>query len=529
MENRIRRRTLMVGENALFKFYLKRLPKIYDTRTLKKMIKEKGDDDFLRMKKSDLFAQLPEDEELSRYPNSLKIDEREYPYQYKFEPGATDDGVTVEISSFLAADVPVETLDWLVPGLLKEKITALLKSLPKKYRTRLVPINATAEKIIEKMPKLKTGLATALSRFIYERFGISIPESAWRTERLPEHLKMRIAITGPEGNVIDSGRDSAILRQKRYKDPELDRFEADKKKWERTGIMRWDFGDLPDRITLTASDESCRIFHIALTADSENDHHVNLRLFERAEDAAAAHPDGVAALFSIIFSKELKFLKKALRLPQGKKALADYFGGSDELEKRLMNRVKKNLFHKNIRTSNDFKARGKAAVMALMEHGRKMHKILLVLLDAYHDTRTTLFKLENSNRDHQNPLAFLAEMREDLARLMPQNFLDLYDEERMVLLGRYIKAISIRAHRGCNNPEKDRQRSGRLSLYRQRLEALLKELSPLSSPNKRQILEDFFWLLEEYKVSLFAQELKTIVPVSAERLDRMLEEIDRMI
>ncbi len=529
MENRIRRRTLMVEENALFKFYLKRLPKIYDTRTLKKMIKEKGDDDFLRMKKSDLFAQLPEDEELSLYPNSLKIDEREYPYQYKFEPGATDDGVTVEISSFLAADVPAETLDWLVPGLLKEKITALLKSLPKKYRTRLVPINTTAEKIIEEIPRLKTGLATALSRFIYERFGISIPASAWRTERLPEHLKMRIAITGPEGNVIDSGRDSAILRQKRYKDPELDRFEADKKKWERTGITRWDFGDLPDRITLTASDGSCRIFHIALTADSENDHHVNLRLFERAEDAAAVHPDGVAALFSIIFSKELKFLKKVLRLPQGKKTLADYFGGSDELERRLMDRVKKDLFHKNIRKSNDFKTRGEAAATALMEHGRKMHKILLVLLDAYHDTRTTLFKLENSNRDHQNPLTFLAEMREDLARLMPQNFLDLYDEERMVQLDRYIKSISIRALRGCNNPEKDRQRSERLSLYRQRLEALLKELSPLSSPNKRQILEDFFWLLEEYKVSLFAQELKTMVPVSAERLDRMLAEIDRMI
>ena len=529
MENRIRKRTLMVDEEVLFDFYRRRLPLIFDVRTLETYIKENGGDGFLRMKESDLFANSPDESELSLYPDVLQVDGREYPFRYKFEPGASDDGVTVEISSTLSGSVPAERLDWLVPGLLKEKIIALIKGLPKKYRTRLVPANTVADVIAAKMPRQNIPLTIALSRFVFEQFGFSIPPRAWPLDRLPDHLKMRIALTGPQGEILAAGRDSSLLTRKSTRPIGRREFEAAKQKWERNGIIRWDFGDLPDSISLGGEDGSLWICHVALAAEKETAGRAGLRLFEQAEEAAAAHPAGVAQLFGNRFSKELKFLKKELHLPLAQKRLGDYFGGSGEVEKRLLTRIKKDLFHKNIRTEKAFKAQTAVIEAQLMEYGRNMLSSVSGVLEALHEARRTFCQLENANRDRQNCLAFLSSLRKELARLVPQNFLELYSCDRMIHLDRYISAVSVRAQRGCLDLEKDQQRAGKLLVYRQQLDALLNELSPLTSPEKRKALEDFFWLLEEYKVSLFAQELKTVVPVSAKRLDQTLSKLDKMI
>ena len=120
-------------------------------------------------------------------------------------------------------------------------------------------------------------------------------------------------------------------------------------------------------------------------------------------------------------------------------------------------------------------------------------------------------------------------LRNELIRLIPDTFIDLYGDDRLVCMGRYIKAISIRAQRGLINLEKDQQKTKKLSTYTQSLEKLLKELTSLTSDEKRKSIEEFFWLLEEYKISLFAQELKTALPVSQKRLDRKLIEIEQMV
>ncbi len=529
MENRIRKRTLLVDENVLYAFYKQRLALIFDTRTLNALIKEKKNDEFLRMNQADLLANLPDGDELSLFPDALKIAGREYPFRYQFEPGAPDDGVTVEVSASLAAAVPTERLDWMVPGLLREKIITLIRGLPKKYRTRLVPVNTVADTIVAGIPRENTALATALSRFVFDTFGFSIPASAWPMERLPDHLRMRIAITGPRGEVLDAGRDKAILYHQATEHPGRKEFEALKQKWERTGITKWDVGDLPDCVTLTGRDGARWVCHVALTVEGDAEDSVGLRLFERPADAAAAHLPGVAALLGLRFSKELKFLQKALRLPPAKKVLADYFGGASRIEKRLLDQVKKDLFHRSIRTAKAFEEQAGVIEARLMDCGRKKLSGLLMVLEAYHDIRSTLYRLEKTNRARKNTLAFLAGLREDLTRLMPQNFLELYSQDRIDHLPRYLRTLAIRAERGCLDLEKDQQRTGQLSVYHRRLEAILKALSPLSTPEKRSRVEDFFWLLEEYKVSVFAQELKTTVPVSPKRLDAMLAEIDKMI
>ncbi|MBU0768514.1 MAG: DUF3418 domain-containing protein, partial [Proteobacteria bacterium] len=211
MEDRIRRKDILVSEADLFDFYVKRLKKCYDIRTLKTYLKQNKNDHFLRMKPEDIIRYDPDEKELSLFPDRIDSGGLSLDCTYRFEPGSSDDGVTVNIPASMTALVPSESLEWLVPGLYREKITTLIKGLPKTFRKKLVPVANTADIIISEMPKTKTSLITALGNFIYTRFGIDIPSSAWPDDLLPDHLKMRISITDAKGKELFSNRDPNIL------------------------------------------------------------------------------------------------------------------------------------------------------------------------------------------------------------------------------------------------------------------------------------------------------------------------------
>jgi ATP-dependent helicase HrpA len=529
IEDQIRRRDLLVSEEKLVAFYKKKLPVITNLRTLSAVIKEKSSDAFLRMDEKHLYRYFPDNGELSLYPDELTIDNRKFFYSYKYEPGAHDDGITVKISSDLAAEVPSEAMDWMVPGLLKEKISALIKGLPKKYRTRLVPTNKVVDIVISEMPQGEEHLATALSKFIARRFGFSIPAAAWPLDKLADHLKMRIAITDQTGKVLSASRDKTVLQQNIHEDARHPVLEQVKQKWEKNGITRWNFGDLPETISHNKGKGEKRVFYLGLEKGAPGSKSVNLRVFHRKKNADTSHLKGVTALFSIYLAKELTFLKKKLRLPEKQKKLGDYFGGAERIEKKINARLIKDLFTKNIRSKKAFEDYGKSVLPRLYENGQKKLNAVLTVLETYHEARSTLFNLEKTSLKDTKAVAFLRSLQNELVRLVPATFIDLYGDNRLILMGRYIKAISIRAQRGLINLEKDLLKTEKLSVYTNRLEELLKELTPLTSDEKRKSIEEFFWLLEEYKISLFAQELKTALPVSQKRLDRKLVEIEALV
>ena len=529
IENRLRRRNLLVGDGVIFEFYRQRLPLISDLRSLENALKKKGSDDFLRLKREDLLLYPPDHAELSLYPKTLSVKNRNLRFSYNFDPGTADDGVTLNITTNLVPVVSADLVDWIVPGLLREKIAALIKGLPKQYRTKLLPVNRTVDMIVNEMPRGKTNLATALSTFISDRLGHAIPASVWSLNELPDHLKMRLAVTDQKGNVLKASRDKAILYQTVSEKLEQNEFESAKLKWEKTGLSRWNFGDLPESITVPSRDGTPRVLYTGLEKDPAGGKRVNLRLFRRREEALQSHLKGVQRLLSIYFAGELKFLKKSLRLPAKARPLANYFGGADLFEKRLLEKTKKALFVKNIRTPKEFDAQVKVVASRLREDGQKKFSLVLKTLTGYHEARTTLHSLKLSNQASKQAAAFIEKLQGELARLVPDAFVDLYDDDRLVHLARYINAITIRAQRGLVNFEKDQQKSENLAGYTRGLEKLLKELTPLTSKEKRALIEEFFWLLEEYKISLFAQELKTVLPVSQKRLDRKLAEIEKMI
>jgi len=531
MEDRIRRRDILVDEADLFDFYIKRLKGCYDIRTLRRYLKQNKSDQFLRMKPEDITRYAPDEKELSLFPDRIDLGRLSLDCTYRFEPGSSDDGVTVNIPAPMTGAILSESLEWLVPGLYREKITTLIKGLPKTFRKKLVPVANTVDTVINEMPKTQTSLITALGNFIYARFGIDIPSSAWPDDLFPDHLKMRISITDAKGKELLSSRDPNILSchvSKKAGPVEFSEMEAAKNKWERTHITHWDFPDLPEHIDLKDINMTQWRVYPGLQKDDPEEKSVNLRLFQNSEKAIESHKEGVALLFVLHFSKDLKFLKKTLKLPKHMEKISNYFGGSARFEKRMVERIIKKLFFKNIRSKDDFFAHAKSVEPSILSEGRELLNQCLPVIEAYHETRTTIYTLETTHNANRAVLEFLKALRTELSNLVPETFVDLYDAGRMIHLVRYMKALEIRARRAVVDFEKDRAKSHDIQMFTESLNRLLKELSETTSKEKRDAIEAYFWMIEEYKVSIFAQELKTSVPISKKRLKEKLKEIERM-
>ncbi|MCP4694141.1 MAG: DUF3418 domain-containing protein, partial [Desulfobacterales bacterium] len=345
MESKVRRRDILVSEEDLADFYSRRLPTCYNLKTLARRIKQKGGDDFLRMGEKDLLRYTPDREELSLFPDQVDLGGNRFECGYTFDPGADKDGITVKIPSALAPMAPAERVDWLVPGLLKEKIFGMIKGLPKKYRKRLVPVADSVEVIMAEMPRTDDALVTALGSFIHRRFGVDIPGVAWSEEALPDHLRMRISITDPSGREIRASRNKAILQRETREKAGGSDFEREKKRWERTGLTRWDMGDLPEVVRIGGEGAPTWALHPGLARSDGPG--VALRLFRDRGRALASHKDGVAALYEIHFAKDLKFLKKRLLLPPGMKGPGKVFGGIRTIQQRLYDRVVRDLFSRD--------------------------------------------------------------------------------------------------------------------------------------------------------------------------------------
>ena len=528
IENRIRRRDLLIDEQRIFEFYQKHLPDIYDVRTLARLLKTKKNDRFLRMEKDALLAYDPDDNQLNQFPDRLNIENNRLECSYRFDPGKDDDGVTLRVPAALAPSVSPEAVDWLVPGLYPEKIEALIKGLPKTYRRKLVPVKNTVAVIIREMPRARASLISALGEFIYQRFGLDIPAAAWSEDSLPDYLKMRVAITTPDGKEVRAGRDANILRQAAADLEKSDKFKAVRKKWERSGITSWDFGDLPEFIS-DSGDRSGRWIAYPALENSGSGKHVDLRLYRQKEKALALHHQGVAALYAIHFAKDLKFLKRQLTLPAPTAFMADYFGGAKYLVNQMVERVSQDLFAKNIRSRRDFYSHAESVGPVVLSTGQELLDTILPVLTAYHDARSQIHKLQQRQRNNSRMVSFFQERTTELVRLVPETFIAIYDNHRLGHLTRYIQAVTIRCRRAAVDFEKDQSKSGAMTKFTEGLNQLLSELSPRASNAKRRAVEEYFWMIEEYKVSIFAQELKTAIPISAKRLEEKLGEIRRMV
>jgi len=525
MEEKLRRRDILVSEEVIVDFYSRRLSGVYDLRGLEKRIRTMGSDDFLKMSEKDLILSFPDEKELALYPDELTLGNRRFKASYKFAPGENDDGVTLKIPSDLIATVTAEPLEWSVPGQFREKITALIKGLPKRYRKLLMPVSDKVEIIVREIEQRGDSLFETLAKFVKERLCVDIPASEWAKAEIPKHLKMRVALTNHEGKEIAAGRDLDVLRQadKAIQKPEDSaEWKNAQEKWEKIGLTSWNFESLPESISIQP-------FRTAYPGLEPTEKGVNLRLFKTKEEALSSHQKGVEALLLPKFAKDLEFLKRYLILAEEYEPAALYFGGKSAVLKAMMENLKKEIFQKNLRSKTDFEAYAETVIRALFEKGHTLQQMTLQILDAYQKTKKALQILETANLSNKAVKDICMQIRDELQQLVPKNFLEIYPMERLAHLPRYLNALELRAERGKNDPEKDRKKAAQVIIFTDALDRLQKNISPKTSFEKRNAIEEFRWMIEEFKVSMFAPELKTTFPISPKRLTLKLKEIEGMM
>jgi ATP-dependent helicase HrpA len=354
--------------------------------------------------------------------------------------------------------------------------------------------------------------------------GVDIPASAWSEDDLPDHLKMRIAITDPNGKILSCGRSKHILKTEQASATLSDEFRKEKQKWEKTGLVEWNFTDLPENIAIPDQSGNQHILYPRLSLEKET---LCIRLFEDPRKAAAAHKAGVRFLFTRYLKQDIAFLKKHLKLSGPLRKLSAYFGGPEQLQEKMLEKVTTDLLCRDIRTRQDFLREAETISKTILPGGSVLLDGVTPVLSAFHETRSSLYEIDgNSAMRHLHPL--VQALRADLENLVPENFVTIYDIEKIKSLPRYLDAMRLRIQRAAIDYEKDRKKADMVAAYDDVLADLLAGLTPEDSPEKREEIENYFWLLQEYKVSIFAQELKTPFPVSAKKLNAKQDEIRRM-
>jgi len=525
LEEKVRRRGILADEEAMAEFYSERLPGVYDIRTLKNIIKKAGQDGFLNMKEEDLIRWRPDDNLIDMYPDSITAGSKSLGCTYRFSPGNEDDGVTVSIPAALARSIPAGGLERSIPGLIREKITALLRALPSKYRKKLGLVSEAAVTIEKEMHKEDEHLISALARIISDKFRVDIPPSIWAGLDIPEHLKVRFKVVDQKGREIVSGRDFSLIEKAEIIPKAMEesaQWQRAKAEWEKTDLRAWSVGSIPEQIII---DDNLTA-HPALVSEGDS---VSLRLLTSKKEADKAHPRGVEALYRIKFSKELRFLRKNFNLKPKALEAVGRLGGKNHIEQQILDAVASNLFNIPARSSGQFDSYASQLGTKLFDTTKQLVEAVSSVLEAYQECVLLLESLENANRGNHGALSSCAKVRTELERLVPTDFIIGYESIRLKDIPRYIRALMIRAQRAVNNPSKDMEKERDLLKILDLYAEIQKDCGLPFSNERKRATEEFRWMLEEFKISLFAQELKTRYPVSLKRLEKKGSDILRML
>ena len=400
-----------------------------------------------------------------------------------------------------------------------------------------MPLPSKAAEIAREFRPSGTSLPDELSRFMRQKFGVEIPPAAWKLESLPRHLLPRIEIVGPASTPLLSGRDLALLQSKlgsvlvksTQASGEWDRL---KQRWERFGLTEWNLDELPEK--LPVGDPALGQF--AWPGVEVEEHAVNLKLFATPVAASRANARGVPKLIELGLTRELAWLERDLR---GLARCAVRYAPMGTLE-QLQASALRHLIRHTVTVPGQFRLRKADFEAAIASARERLKGVALPFIDQV----ANLLELRHqvAARVGGSPAASAAPKARmvtafdqlsvvtrtsvaspwasELHALMPPDFLDAIPHHRLVHLPRYLKALQTRIERASLQPDKEQARRLQLAPY---LEALGRWRSNTHlTPEAGLVLDEYRWMVEEFRVSLFAQELGTPVPVSPKRLDQLL-------
>jgi len=537
---RVRHHALADLDDALAAFYARQLPSISSVNELNRLLRDPALQERLCISEAELAGGHGLGYDAKAFPDAVPVSGQSVPLAYAYAPGEEHDGVTMQLPFTLAQTASSALLEWAVPGLREEMISHLLRALPKSIRRGLMPFPPKVTEIVREFQPAGTSFLQDLAAFLRRRYGAAVKASDWPPDALPAHLRPRIDIVDDKRKSLGAGRDLAQLRQ-RLNQVKVERAAASDsaawtqaaERWERFGLTDWTCGDLPERITVS---EGPGLPAYAWPAIEFAEGSVNVRLFRGRDQARAASLAGAQRLVELAVQKDLAWLEKDLRALSRFDALYSPLGDSAELRETSLEHLKRHVFPAEplpALTRAHFEAAAAEARRRLSGLAPQFMDRLGLILQLRQQAQQrigaaalpALARSRTLSSLHQlgapaavrptNPLAA------ELAALAPSRFLDRIEYDQLAHLPRYLKGLLIRAERAALNPAKHQERLRRLAPYQDALNKL--QAQPPRSPEARRQIEAYRWMIEEFKISLFAQELGTAAPVSPKRLDQQLE------
>lgn len=525
MEAKSRRRDLLVDEHVLFAFYDEIIPAdISDGRSFESWRKkaEQKQPKLLYLTHEYLMQHNASDVTAAQFPDMLTIDGMVLDLTYHFEPGSEDDGVTVATPLPALNLFKPQRFEWLVPGLLHEKICQLLKSLPKQLRRNFVPVPNFSDACLQAMAISDESLLEALQKQLLRMTGVKVTSADWDLTKLTPHMFMNFAVVDEKGNVLSTGRDLLQL-QGRLKEQAQQSFAA-VPSWdgERQGVIAWDFGELPEYVEFVRNGIQLRGYP-ALVDHIES---IAIQLCDTAAEATRLSRIALRRLIGFVAVDKIKYLHK--QLPNFKQMALYYtaIGKAEELQQDLIDTIIDQAFLGNDAGGDISLPRTQQQFEQCLSNGRK--NILLVaseLCAMVEETLAQHHQLGKQLRGKLPPvwLHAIADINEQLKQLIYNRFINRTPIEWLKEYPRYFKAINLRLEKLAGGEARDR-------VNMLEIKPLWQDYLDRKQKHEQQgivdvELENYRWMVEELRVSLFAQELKTKMPVSAKRVKKQMESV----
>ncbi len=547
LEDKSRRRDLLVDDYQIFQFYEARIPQgIYSGFLFEnwRKVEERAQPKLLLMQESDLLRQETDAITPNLFPDWLQIDldhvsePLALELEYHFTPGEEKDGVSVWIPLRWLTHLENFYFDFLVPGLIKDKLLALMKSLPTSLRREFMPLAQTVENIYQDLCKMTTprqAITLFLVQYLFKKTGIKLPEDAWRLEALPPYLSMRYMVyleeekavskkkTQTVRKILAEGRDLDQLKQQLIETARAyftEQTEQSQPEFVRHDLTAWEGEDLPTQYEIKQQGKTI----IAYPAFSHNTQDlINIQLYDTEEQAQQEHEQGLLQLFRLMYKEQIKYVQKYIEKEFKTVAnlfiLDDFMKFSHEMVTFLIRYLLLGEPVTLIYQKSLFLKKAELTRTKLQSTAVEMVGLFNQIVSEWREIDKQL-RVTQAQSDYKK--AILADIKTQLGALFFEGFMTQNRLETLKNYPRYLKGIRIR----LNKAESSAARDYACLQEVQRAQNWLQQLDV--SPKAGRYLsqrEAFRWAIEELRLSLYAQEIKTRYPISMKRLEKQYLEI----
>jgi ATP-dependent helicase HrpA len=516
IEERARRRDLIVGDDEIYAFYDARIPAdVVSARHFDGWWRKQRHHtpDLLTFTRDDL---LRTEDTATDQPDTWQAGDLTLPVTYRFEPGAEDDGITVHVPVEVLARLGGDEFAWHVPALREELVTALIRSLPKDLRRYFVPAPDTARAVLATLEPGTEPLLQSLQRALQRRTGVLVPIDAFDIGKLPSHLRVTFAVESPDGTEVARGKDLEVLQEQLAAPARQAVAEAVADGLERSGLRGWpdDLEELPRTVERVSGGHTVRGFPAFVDAGSA----VDVRVFATAAEQDAAMGSGIRRMLRLTVVSPVKAIERQLN-PRTRLVLgANPDGSLAALLDDCADAAVAVLAPAPVWGSSEFATLRQRVADALTPTTIDIVARVEKVLAAAHEVEVALPAAPAATQTEA-----VADIRAQLDQLLPHGFVTATGATRLGDLTRYLTAVGRRLERLPQGINADRERMSRVHAVQDVYDELRQALSPMRAA--ADDVRDIARMIEELRVSLWAQQLGTARPVSEQRIYRAIDAI----